>query len=141
MTYTTHFAIQTPMPPDRILDAATEAVRTHDRPVIRMDPFELAGGRWTLRNLPGQGLGALVWITWQEDGPMPRESEEAPKSVAALVVDTPYHDNYHDQKVGKVAAALEALGIRFWINEEHGRTWHSSFEEWRSAWLRAVSVG
>jgi hypothetical protein len=151
MTLCSHFRTDAPVNPRRLHDFVTSLVNP-DGHEVRLVP-QRDEDRWgpkdnQLWNAPGQGLNALIWTTYGQDGPLqvegrdvpyadyPEEGfEPAPPATVDVSMDSPYGfsldgmgcTEYHTG----LMHALNAFVLRefpvaknHWYNEYAG-TWHT----------------
>jgi hypothetical protein len=132
MTLTTRIRIIEPYHAQAVMDeacriiGAREPVQSHG-PAAYMDD-----GRWEIRNAPGQGYPALVWLYYGVDAPLMAYGDESgPQEFAIeLCLDTEY--GYHADNVAgchdlhawiirELAPWFDGIGLRWaWCDEFKG---------------------
>lgn len=129
MTLTTYVAVIDPVNPRTVLDALTE--------MVGGDPATVKRTQWDdersvrLGNTAMQGLDALCWVRYSEDGPLMRdEDEDGPACCVQLAFDLPYSvaEERAPAMFAKITAWLDERGLRWLWRDDYRGDWHGPEE-------------
>jgi hypothetical protein len=143
MTLTTRIAIIEPTPVRPVFDECRRLLDGEDVPFMH-GPSSHRTGVAEYRNAPGQGLHALLWVSYGADAPMapdPRYADDPderryypPVSTWSVEVafDTAY--GYHSDRGGSCSDLHARLILQLgrWLSER-GLTWYW-YDEFRGEW-------
>ena len=127
MTLTTTVAVATPVPVEPLWRFCQSLLGDPDAMASEHEPDD-GYGDGVYRNVPGQGLPALLWLYYGLDGPRDNEGvEETPPHVIAVHVDTPYGfeggPDLHAWFVRELGAHLDDMGAVWWWQQEYTGAW------------------
>lgn len=133
MTLTTHLRVVDPLVPADVFTYCRNLIGAYDGEVAYRHDTNHGWSRY--RNLPGQGMPAILTVAYCDDGPLPDFAGtpfEAPAGAIEVMFDTGYGyrdeygecDDLHRRLTTQLGQWLDDQGTDWWCQDEYDGAWH-----------------